>query len=90
MMDDLKKKIVIGYCIAIILSCAIVPWKVDLRVGQLDKGYSFILFPPIPTASIDMCKILLEWVGITAGACIVYLGRQEIFKDYCNKKRKTK
>jgi hypothetical protein len=83
-MDDVKKKIVVGYCIAIILSILIVPWKIDwhseMYSTKISKGYSFVLSPPVPAATIDFSKIFLEFVLITAGAGIIYVMRDKIFK----------
>lgn len=83
-MDDVKKKIVVGYCIAIILSVLIVPWKIDWHgedySTKISKGYSFFLSPPTRAATIDFPKIFLEFVLITAGAGIIYVMRDKIFK----------
>lgn len=80
-MDELKKKIVIGYCVAIILSILIVPWKIDYKTEsyttKINKGYSFVLSPPIPVATIDFSKIFLEFVLITAVAGIIYVMRDK-------------
>jgi hypothetical protein len=83
-MDDVKKKIVVGYCVAIILSILIVPWKIDWHTERLStklsQGYSIIFSPPVPAATIDFSKLFLEMVLITAGAVIVYVMRDKIFK----------
>ena len=83
-MDDIKKKIVVGYCIAIILSILIVPWKIDWHTKQwstkLSQGYSFVLSPPSPAATIDFPKLFLWMVFITALAVILYVLRDKFFK----------
>jgi hypothetical protein len=83
-MDKVKKKIIVSYCVAIILTILIVPWKVDWHTEtwstKISKGYSFILSPPIPAATIDFSKIFLEIVLITTGAVIIYIMRDKIFK----------
>jgi hypothetical protein len=84
-MDDVKKKIIVGYCVAIILSVLIVPWKIDWHSEawstKISKGYSFVFLPPVPAATIDFSKIFLEFVFITAGAGIIYVMRDKIFKQ---------
>ncbi len=76
-MSEIKKTIIIGYCIIMGVAAMYVPWKVDLRTDYfsttLDKGYSFFLSQPIPQASIDYGKILLEFVVISALAIVLYL-----------------
>jgi L-asparagine transporter-like permease len=83
-MDDVKKKIIVGYCIAIILVMLIVPWKIDWHTEtwstKISQGYSFVLSPPNPAATIDLSKIFLEIVIITAGAGILYVMRDKIFR----------
>jgi hypothetical protein len=59
-MAELKKKIILVYCVAIIFIFTFVPWKFDYSIGsfttKVSKGYSFILSPPNPIVSIDFQK----------------------------------
>lgn len=83
-MDDVNKKIVVSYCIAIILAVLIVPWKIDWHSESwstiISQGYSFVLSPPSPAATIDFSRIFLEIVIITAIAGIIYIMRDKIFR----------
>jgi hypothetical protein len=85
-MDDTKKKILVGYLIAIALSILIVPWKMDFQTerykAKISEGYGFILSPPNePVSSIDSSRIFVEFVLITAAAGIIYTLRDKIFKQ---------
>jgi hypothetical protein len=88
-MNDVTKKIVVVYCITIILAILIVPWKIDWHSKRMSttisQGYSFVLSPPVPAATIDFSKIFLEIVLITAGAGIIYVMRDKIFGKYWEK-----
>ena len=83
-MDDAKKKIIVGYCAAIILTILIVPWKIDSHTeywsGKISQGYAFIFSPPKTVASIDFSIIFLEFILITAGAVIIYVLRDQFFR----------
>jgi len=76
-MKELKKMIVIGYCVAMAVAATYVPWKVDWHTERysaaLDIGYSFFFSPPIPTATIDYGKVALEFVIISALAGLLYI-----------------
>lgn len=75
-MKEIKKSIVIGYCIVMAAAALYVPWKIDrhteLYSVALDKGYSFVFSPPIPAATIDYGKVMLEFVVISALATVLY------------------
>ena len=83
-MDDIKKKILVGYCVLIILAFLIVPWKIDRHTeywsGKISQGYSFIFSPPKKVATIDFSLIFMELILVTAGAVIVYVMRDKIFR----------
>jgi len=83
-MDVVKKKIIVGYCAAIILSLLIVPWKIDSHTkywsGKISQGYAFILSPPKYMSTIDFSVIFLEFIIITVGAIIIYVLRDHIFR----------
>ena len=76
-MKEIRKKIVIGYCIALALAAIYVPWKLDWHneyySTALNRGYSFFFSPPIEVATIDYGKVLLEFVVITALAGALYV-----------------
>lgn len=67
---------------AVTLAAVVVPWKHDIRLGDIAyqkyKGYSPVWDPPIPQATIDYGKVLLEVLAITgvAGVLYVFLGRK--------------
>jgi len=76
-MKEIKKMIIIGYCMAMAAAAIYVPWKVDYHAERystaLDRGYSFFFSPPIPAATIDYGKVLLEFVAISALAGVLYV-----------------
>ncbi len=80
----LKRAIILGYCVSILLVVTYVPWKV---VGQnengfftnLYQGYSFAFSPPIPSASIiDLNFVILEIIALTAFAVACFVMRNTI------------
>ncbi|MDA8162336.1 MAG: hypothetical protein M0022_05450 [Desulfobacteraceae bacterium] len=76
-MKDIKKMIIIGYCIAMVAAAIYVPWKIDFHTETLsialNRGYSFFFSPPIPAATIEYGKILLEFIAITGLAGVLYV-----------------
>ncbi|MEI6258748.1 MAG: DUF2569 family protein [Deltaproteobacteria bacterium] len=84
-METVKKIIAVCYCFAIILSIMIVPWKLDYHSEtisrKIDKGYAFLFSPPIPAATIDFSMILLEIIFITTVTAIIYVMRDNLFKN---------
>ena len=76
-MKEIKKLIIIGYCIVMAVAAIYVPWKVDYRTERystaLDQGYSFVFAPPIPAATIDYGKVMLAFVVISALAGVLYI-----------------
>lgn len=82
MKDVNKKRIIIGYCCAIIISILMVPWKIKMygykgASYEVKLGYSLLFAPPNPTAIIDFSLLFLEMILITAIAAIVYLMRED-------------
>lgn len=81
-MKEIKRIIFIVYCVAVAASAIYVPWKVDYHTGDLstalDRGYSFFFSPPIPVATIDYGKVLLEFVAISAVAGMLYVVSDKI------------
>ncbi|MDO9558847.1 MAG: hypothetical protein Q7I89_04080 [Syntrophales bacterium] len=81
-MDNIKRLIIVGYCLAVLFSVLFVPWKVvfvkQTETGVLvninsGSGYSFI-FSPLPSFSvIDYGLVTLELIAITAIATIFYV-----------------
>jgi len=81
-MDNIRKLIIVDYCLAVLFSVLFVPWKV-VFVKQTENGvlvninsgsgYSFI-FSPLPSFSvIDYGLVTLELIAITAIAAIFYV-----------------
>jgi hypothetical protein len=72
-----QRKVVIAYLVAIAIAILFVPWKAEIRnesvAYRVDKGYSLIILPPVPAASIDYGRVILEMMGITALAGVAYL-----------------
>jgi hypothetical protein len=86
-MDEVKKKILVGYCIAIGLAMLYVPWKTDFQSSTIrttiSQGYGFILSDR--NDSIDFSRLFIEIVLITVAAGAVYLLRDSIFEGKSNK-----
>lgn len=76
-MSDFRRKILIGYCIAMAIAAVYVPWKIDFSAGQVstevDRGYALFFSPPNRAATIDYGKVALELVAITALAGVLYV-----------------
>ena len=76
-MKEIKKIIVIVYCIVMAAAALYVPWKIDWHTERystaLDRGYSFVFSPPAPVATIDYGKVMLEFVVISALAAVLYV-----------------
>lgn len=82
----MKRTIIVGYCIAVILSILIVPWKTDIHMERItvsiNTGYSLIFSKPGPASTIDYGKVLLEIVFITAIAVILYVMGDKLKKGH--------
>lgn len=78
------KKLIIAYCIAILLICTYVPWNAEMRQTNIHNktarthlvaaGYSFMWQPPQAqnqqATAVDLKRIGIEFIGATviAGA----------------------
>jgi len=75
----MKKVIIFLYFLSLLSACIYVPWKSELGGSYFSRGftvslpYSFIWKPPRQIASIDLSRILLEIVAITALFGSIYL-----------------
>lgn len=82
--EKLKKRIIIGYCAAMVVASVYVPWKVDRHTRfhslVLDRGYSFVFSPPVPAATIYYGRVLLEFVTISAIAGLLYVISDRVVK----------
>ena len=83
-MAELKKKIILVYCVAIIFIFTFVPWKFDYSIGsftaKVSKGYSFILSPPNRIVSVDFQQIFMEFMLITAMFVFICFKRGRMLK----------
>ncbi|MFA4916630.1 MAG: hypothetical protein WC560_08170 [Syntrophales bacterium] len=85
-MDNIKKLIIVGYCLAVLFSVLFVPWKVVRQtengvLANLNLGYSFIFSPPIKSVCvIDYGFVTLELIAITATAAICYAMHDKLSK----------
>ena len=64
------KDIIIVYCLSVVFACIYVPWKVQVRAGQLSCDYSLIWSPPrcgrFGKPVVDYARVILEIVALTA------------------------
>jgi hypothetical protein len=77
LMRDVKKSIILGYCVTIAAVSVYVPWKVDFNQGRLlialDLGYSFYSSPPRKGAKIDCGRVMISFAFISAVAGVLYV-----------------
>ena len=77
--ENIKKSIIIGYCLVILFSSLYVPWKVvkyndNGILINLSLGYSFLFSSPMPSvASIDYGLVIFKIIATTAIAVILYV-----------------
>ncbi len=84
-MDNIKKIIVVAYCLSVLFSVLIVPWKIVRQtengvLANISFGYSFIFSPPISVGVIDYGIIVLELIALTVIAVILYVISCEVPK----------
>lgn len=84
MVQPVQKKILIGYCITVVLAVLYVPWTSTVTIPGLfgsrgmpftQREYSFIFSNPFALGGgvIDFQTVILELVAITAIAGVLYL-----------------
>lgn len=76
-LHRIRAGILAGYCVLVLGIVTIVPWSIELETQRLDRGYSFILDPPVEPwlltrARIDYPLIALEFVGVSAAAGLLF------------------
>ena len=76
-LHRIRASILAGYCVLVLGIVTIVPWSIELETQRLDRGYSFILDPPVEPwllsrARIDYPLIALEFVGVSAAAGLLF------------------
>jgi hypothetical protein len=85
-MDIIKRLMIAGYCLAVLISVSFVPWKVVRQMengvlANINLGYSFIFSPPMKDVSvIDYGVVTLELIAITAITAICYMMRDKLSK----------
>ena len=82
-MNRAQKNVLLAYCGALILTCVVVPWKITILDGRIERsvGYSFVFNQPHSRrARIDYGRVLLEIVlsTATAGALYLVLGSKSV------------
>jgi len=77
-MDNIKKTIIVSYCLAVLFSVLFAPWKVVKQtengvLANINFGYSFMFSSPMKNVCvIDYGFVILELIAITAIAAICY------------------
>jgi hypothetical protein len=73
----LKKALLLVYSLLMAIAAVYVPWKIDYQTDrystELGRGYAFFWSPPIPAATIDYGKVLLEFVAISAICGVLFV-----------------
>ena len=80
------KKVLLGYLIGMLISTVYVPWHTtrasifrgDGFVSRDYLGYGFLWSRPDETGivEIDLTIVVLEIIALSAGTCILLLGRE--------------
>ncbi|HOD79106.1 MAG TPA: hypothetical protein PLB95_05610 [Syntrophales bacterium] len=64
-----QKPIIITTMLAMFLMGIFPHWIVKYEGMKVNRGYSFILSPPVPAAEIDITRFVVQWVLATLLAC---------------------
>jgi len=64
-----QKPIIITAMLAMFLMGIFPHWIVKYEGMKVNRGYSFILSPPVPAAEIDITRFVVQWVLAILLAC---------------------
>jgi len=81
-MRPYRCTVLLLYCVALLVACAYVPWKADLRGVQLPLGYAYLWQPPTQQstgqsmaafASVDIARLSVTLLAVSAAGGIFLL-----------------
>jgi hypothetical protein len=72
-MRKIQKVIIIIYGILVAVACIYVPWELISSGGPFSYGYSLIWKPQDIVFTVDIKRVLLELIAITAVCGVLFV-----------------
>lgn len=72
-MNSIKRLVIIQYCVILSAILIYVPWVASFGGFTDDEGYAFLFNKPCPICTIDIAKLAIEVILLTAVSAICYL-----------------
>ena len=72
-MDNIKRIIIIIYCLLVIMASIYVPWRFIIEGKEFSINYYTFIWSPLSPAVVDFQRVILELIALTALAGAAWL-----------------